>query len=517
MKGMSKTNIAGLLKRSAEKWPDKTAVVKGSAALSYRETASQSETLSACLTDIGACQGDRIGIFLAKSSDEAISIFAIAGLGAVFVVLNNKLKEEQIAHIVRDCGIKGIITSAALSSTLLDNKNISKSLEFLVIAENGVYKTLRPESENKTGITHPADKEIACIIYTSGSTGKPKGVVITHKNLFDGAEIVSEYLDCTHDDRVLSLLPFSFDYGLNQLMTTFLNGGTIVLHNFIFPDDVLRIIEKERITALAGIPTIWLSLMNAKTLKNYKFERLRYVTNSGGKIPVEYVKKMLNAFLHTKIYLMYGLTEAFRSTYLAPELVRDRPDSMGKAIPRVRISVLNKEGRECAPGEEGELVHRGALISRGYWGNEEATGARIKELPEGAEGKTPGEKAVFSGDTVKRDKEGFLYFVGRNDEMIKSSGYRISPAEIEEVLYAIDGVQGAVVFGKEDVALGQRIVGAVVFGQRGPEAGDKIIGYCARHLPDYAVPHEIFFLDEMPKTASGKIDRPLIKRTYGGD
>ena len=344
----------------------------------------------------------------------------------------------------------------------------------------------------------------------------PKGVVITHKNLTDGAEIVSEYLNCAHDDKVLSLLPFSFDYGQNQLLTTFMNGATIVLHNFVFPDDVLRIIEKEKITALAGIPTIWISLMNAKTIRNYEYRSLRYITNSGGKIPVEYIKKMIDVFRHTKIYLMYGLTEAFRSTYLPPELVNEKPDSIGKAIPRVKISVFNKEGNECRAGEEGELVHRGALISIGYWGNNEATEERIKELPIAAEDRKEKELGVFSGDLVKKDADGFLYFLGRTDEMIKSSGYRISPTEIEETLYKIDGLVAAVVFGKEDPNLGQKIVAIVSYKTEGDAAQKEIIGYCARHLPDYAVPHEVIFLGNMPKTGSGKLDRNLIKGSYGG-
>jgi acyl-CoA ligase (AMP-forming) (exosortase A-associated) len=510
MTRMSKTNIADLLKESAERWPDKTAVVKGSTALSYREIVSQRERLSACLINSGACQGDRIGIFLAKSADEALSIFALASLRAIFIVLNSNLKEDQIAHIVSDCGIKGIITSVVLSSILLNNKNISKILDFLVIAEDGVYNTKRLQNKNRTRAENPAGKEVACIIYTSGSTGKPKGIVITHKNLFDGAEIVSEYLDCIHDDRVLSLLPFSFDYGLNQLMTTFLTGGTIVLHNFIFPDDVLMVIEKEKITALAGIPTIWISLLNSPSINRYNLSSLRYITNSGGKIPVEYVERMIRVFKKTKIYLMYGLTEAFRSTYLQPELIAQKPDSIGKAIPRVKISVLNNKGKECGPGEEGELVHRGALISLGYWNNKEATDKRIRRLPAGAKNAEIKEKGVFSGDIVKRDKEGFLYFVGRNDEMIKSSGYRISPTEIEEVLYRIKGINAVVVFGVEDLMLGQKIK-AVIYQEAQKNTRIGILEYCKKNLPDYSVPHEIIFADKMPKTSSGKLDRSLIK------
>jgi acyl-CoA ligase (AMP-forming) (exosortase A-associated) len=511
---MAQKTINNFLQNSVSKWPDKIGVVKGNSSLSYRDMNKQSDLLADLLTDKGVEKGDRVGIFLEKSPEQVIAIFAVAKASATFVILNEKLKKEQISHIIADCQIKGIVTSSMMHEAVLQEAITGSSLEFLIFANNGKYSSKLLSVKEKIPAVEPPGQDVACIIYTSGSTGRPKGVVITQENLIDGAEIVSEYLHCEHEDKVLSLLPFSFDYGLNQLLTTFMNGATIVLHNFVFPDDVLRIIEKEKITALAGIPTIWISLMNAATAKNYEYRPLRYITNSGGKIPVEYVKRMIDVFKHTKIYLMYGLTEAFRSTYLPPELVGTKPDSIGKAIPRVKISVLNKEGKECKADEQGELVHRGALISLGYWGNKEATDARIKELPEGADGKIEGEKGVFSGDFVRRDTEGFLYFLGRNDEMIKSSGYRISPTEIEEVLYKIDGLTGAVVFGRDDPSLGQEIIAVVLHKDKNERVKKEIIEHCARHLPDYTVPHEIIIVDNMPKTNSGKLDRSLIKVTY---
>lgn len=506
--------INDFLQNSTSKWPDKIALVKGNFGLSYKDIDRQSDLLAVLLTDSGVKKCDRIGIYLEKSPEQVVAIFAIIKAGASFVILNEKLRKEQISHIINDCQIKCIVTSAMMYEVVLQEAILGSFLEFLIFADKGKYSSKLLSPKEKAPVVELLSQDIACIIYTSGSTGKPKGVVITHKNLVDGAEIVSEYLHCEHEDKVLSLLPFSFDYGLNQLLTTFMNGATIVLYNFVFPDDVLRVIDKEKITALAGIPTIWISLMNAKMVKNYEYRSLRYITNSGGKIPVEYVKKMIDVFKHTKINLMYGLTEAFRSTCLLPELVGVKPDSIGKAIPRVKISVLNKEGKECEVNEPGELVHRGALISLGYWGNKEATDVRIKELPEGAESKVGGEKGVFSGDLVRRDEEGFLYYLGRNDEMIKSSGYRISPTEIEEVLYKIDGLTGAVVFGWDDSSLGQKII-AVVSHQYQDECVKKeIIEHCLRHLPDYAVPHEVIIVDNMPKTSSGKLDRSLIKVTY---
>ena len=504
------------LEDSAAKWPDKVAVIKGDTKLTYEEIDRQSSFLAKLLVESGIKKGDRVGIFLEKNPDQVVSIFAAVKAGAIFVILNNKLKKDHILHIVRDCRIKGIIARETIYDAVLKSTLEETAVEFLMFADNGKYNLRKLAIKNRIPLTPPPVEHIACIIYTSGSTGMPKGVVISHQNLVDGAEIVSEYLNCKHDDKILSLLPFSFDYGLNQLLTTFMNGATIVLHNFVFPDDVLTILEKEKITGVAGIPTIWISLLNARALRERNYSSLRYLTNSGGKLPVEYVKKMADVFSHAKIFLMYGLTEAFRSTCLPPELVRMKPDSIGQAIPRVKISVLNKEGKECEAGEQGELVHRGALISLGYWDNKDATEARIKELPEGANGKIKGEKGVFSGDLVKRDDEGFMYYIGRNDEMIKSSGFRISPTEVEEVLYKIDGVTGAVVLGKEHPVLGQKIVAIISRKDQSDTAKKEILTHCALNLPDYAVPHEIIFMDDMPKTGPGKFDRSRLKVIYAG-
>ncbi|MCM8760902.1 MAG: acyl-CoA ligase (AMP-forming), exosortase A system-associated [Candidatus Omnitrophica bacterium] len=509
-------NIYKFLADSVSSWPGKKAVVKSGASFTYADIETRCQALCAELGGCGLEEGDRVGIYLDKNPDQVASIFAAAKKGAIFVILNTKLKKDQIAHIMGDCRIKIVITSKPLAHAILATSPAQLGCRSVIYAEEGKYfSTDIGSSAAKVPQAPPPAEGIACIIYTSGSTGMPKGVMVTHKNLSDGARIVSAYLDCRHDDKVLSLLPFSFDYGLNQLLTTFRNGATIVLHNYVFPDEVLGTIEKERITALAGIPTIWLGLMNATSLSKYNYESLRYITNSGGKIPVEYVKKLISSFSRSKLYLMYGLTEAFRSTYLDPALVASKPDSIGKAIPEVKISVLNKEGMECAPGEEGELIHRGALISLGYWNNKEATEKIIKPLPAGAEGKQKNEIGVFSGDIVKRDSDGFLYYIGRNDEMIKSSGYRISPAEIEEVIYSMEGISAAVVFGKEDPFLGQKIVAVVQSSGGGEAAKRRIADECSKRLPDYAVPSEIVMVDDMPKTTSGKLDRALIKEMYG--
>jgi acyl-CoA ligase (AMP-forming) (exosortase A-associated) len=384
--------------------------------------------------------------------------------------------------------------------------------------ENDVvwWQNLRQGAETKEFKSLQISDDIANIIYTSGSTGKPKGVVITHRNLIEGAEIVSSYLEITENDKIVSVLPFNFDYGLNQLTTSILKGGTLVLHKFFLANDLLRVLEKEKITGLAGMNPIWVKLFNEKyqATRQYDFSHLRYITNSGGKVPESIVRKMQSFFPQTKIYLMYGLTEAFRSTYLPPHELDKRPNSIGKAIPSVEIIVLNEKGEECKPGEVGELVHRGALITRGYWNDPEKTEKIFRKNPLLRDQSHLNETVVFSGDLVMKDEEGFLYYVSRKDSMIKTMGYRVSPTEVEESLLKLDGVVDAVVFGKE-IETGDQIVVAVVRTSSTQIDDKQIIAQCRKGLPEYMVPREIHFEKEFPKTANGKVDRSLLQKKWG--
>ena len=374
---------------------------------------------------------------------------------------------------------------------------------------------IRDILENRHFEDSQISDDVANIIYTSGSTGKPKGVVITHRNLIEGAEIVSGYLEITDEDRLVSVLPFNFDYGLNQLTSSILKGATLVLHKFFLANDLLRVLESEKITGFAGMNPIWVKIFNEKfeSSKEYDFSNLRYITNSGGKVPESIVKKIRAFFPQTKIYLMYGLTEAFRSTYLPPHEVDKRPNSIGKAIPGVEILVVNEKGEECKPGEVGELVHRGALITRGYWNDPEKTEKVFKKNPLLKDQKHLNESVVFSGDLAMKDEEGFLYFISRKDEMIKTMGYRVSPTEVEEVLIKIDGVADAVVFGKE-IDTGDQIIVAVVQTNSDISSENHIRTQSKKYLPEYMIPREIYFEKEFPKTANGKIDRSYLKKKW---
>jgi acyl-CoA ligase (AMP-forming) (exosortase A-associated) len=353
------------------------------------------------------------------------------------------------------------------------------------------------------------DTDMAAILYTSGSTGKPKGVVLSHRNMVTGAKSVASYLENRPSDRILAVLPFSFDYGFSQLSTSFVAGACCVLMDYLLPRDVLRAVERKSITGLAAVPPLWVQLA-ALAWPDSVRKHLRYITNSGGAMPGATVAALRAALPDTKVFLMYGLTEAFRSTYLPPDQVEHRPDSIGKAIPNAEILVVREDGSRCAPGEPGELVHRGSLVSLGYWNDRQKTAERFRPAP----GQDPGlvltELAVWSGDTVRTDEEGYIYFIGRRDEIIKTSGYRVSPTEIEEIVYATGLVAEAAAFGVPHAILGQAIVLAAV-AKNGAGSGDQaLLDLLKVRLPTFMLPAHVTWRDSLPRNPNGKIDRKRL-------
>jgi acyl-CoA ligase (AMP-forming) (exosortase A-associated) len=363
------------------------------------------------------------------------------------------------------------------------------------------------------------DTDMAAILYTSGSTGRPKGVVLSHRNMVAGAKSVASYLGNGPHDTLLAALPLSFDAGFSQLTTAFYSGARVVLLNYLLPRDVLRAIERERVTGLTAVPPLYIQLAQLEWPAAIG-DSLRYFANTGGRMPRETLEQLRRRVPKAQPFLMYGLTEAFRSTYLPPEEVDRRPDSIGKAIPNAEILVLREDGTECGPDEPGELVHRGALVGQGYWGDAEKTAERYRPLPPGVGGREAGlqlpEIAVFSGDTVRRDAEGFLYFVGRRDEMIKTSGYRVSPTEVEEVLYATQLVGECVAFGVDHPMLGQaiQVVATAPDGSDGVDV-DALLAACRQRMPVYMVPAGVQTLPgPLPRNPNGKIDRKLLATAW---
>jgi acyl-CoA ligase (AMP-forming) (exosortase A-associated) len=517
--------IHHMLRTSAGRFPESEALVDKERRLTFASVANHVAGLAVGLRDIGLKRGDRVGIYLETSALKALSIFAVAQAGGVFVPVNSLLFPEQVTHIANDCRMRGLITSREKLTALAPVLNNIPSLDFIVITGTGpsvevsattleLSDLLARDAGNLRDVG--IGKDLAAILYTSGSTGKPKGVMLSHEQVMAGSSIVSDYLNITSDDRIVGVLPLSFDAGLNQLMTAVQQGGTYVPMTFVFAREIVKTLLEEQITGMAGVPTLW-SLMTQPNsgLAKAPLPHLRYITNTGGRMPQTVLNTLRQTLGATRIFLMYGLTEAFRSTYLPPEELDRRPTSMGKAIPNTEILVVNDQGHACKPGETGELVHRGPTVSMGYWGQPELTARVLKPHPFLPPELGDSEKVCHSGDLVTMDEDGFLYFVGRRDNMLKSSGFRISPTEIEEVLFQSGMLREAAVIGIPDAALGHVIKAFVAARDGEPVDPASLLAFCATKMPRYMVPKAVEILDVLPKTTSGKVDYPALRRREG--
>ena len=515
--------IHDLLIRQAQGSPQRPALRSGSIELDYRSLADTVRSAAARYLELGLARGERVAVYLEKRPETVIALFGAAMAGGVFVPVNPLLKAEQVAHILTDCTVRLLVTSADrlallrpvlhhcadLRAILLVGKQPDEHLPGTIelLSWNGLENVANPLPFQPHRVI---DSDVAAILYTSGSTGRPKGVVLSHRNLVAGAVSVSSYLDNRPEDRILSVLPLSFDYGLNQLTTAFHVGACAVLMNYLLPRDVIRAVVKERITGLAAVPPLWIQLAELDWPESVG-EHLRYLTNSGGAMPTATLASLRARLPRTRPYLMYGLTEAFRSTYLPPDELDRRPGSMGKAIPNAEILVVRADGSPCAPGEPGELVHRGVHVSLGYWNDVEKTAERFKPAPGQPSGLPMPEIAVWSGDTVTMDEDGYLYFVGLRDEMIKTSGYRVSPTEVEEVVYATRQVTEAAALGVSHPVLGQAVV-LVTFAPENSDAiGAALLSACQSQLPTFMVPARVIARHEpLPRNPNGKIDRKRL-------
>jgi acyl-CoA ligase (AMP-forming) (exosortase A-associated) len=505
-----------LISSSAERNPSGRALRDGGRELSYADLAHAVAAAAAGLGATGARRFTRVAVYLPKSIETVVSFFATSMAGGIFVPVNPLLKPKQVAHILEDSGAAILVTSRDRAIALGDELAACATLETIVTVDDPPACVLQGHrcvgwgDLCSTGGSAPRtatiDEDVVSIFYTSGSTGRPKGVVLSHRNMVTGAHSVASYLGNRPDDSLLAVLPLSFDYGFSQLSTAFHSGARVVLLNYLLPADVLRAAQKERITGLAGVPPLWIQLA-ALDWPEQVTANLRYITNSGGKLPESTLRRLRQKAPAVEVFLMYGLTEAFRSTYLPPALADERPTSIGKAIPHAEILVVRPDGTECGPDEPGELVHRGALVAKGYWRDEERTRERFRPAPSRLPGVPLAEIAVWSGDVVRKDDEGYLYFVGRNDELIKTSGYRVSPTEVEEALYATHLASAAVVFGVSHPVLGQAI--AAVVEPAGDAGGDtaRLLDACRRDLPPFMVPATVIWERDLPRNPNGKLDR----------
>ena len=520
--------IHQFIAHGAQSTPDATALLYKDQSLSYAQLQHAVDATANGLLVLGIAPGERVAVYLPKQPETVFGLFGAATAGACFVPVNPLLKPRQVAYILAHCNVRVLITSGQRLTVLEEVLADCPDLHTVVVVEE---QPPEPASEpGRKVLGYPAfcrassdtaphrriDTDMAAILYTSGSTGNPKGVVLSHRNMVAGARSVVDYLGNTADDCVLAVLPLSFDAGLSQLTTAFSVGACAVLMDYLLPRDVIRAVARYRVTGLGAVPSLWNQLKGLEWPAE-AVQSLRYITNTGGAMPVPTTRALQQALPQTDIFLMYGLTEAFRSTYLAPDQVATRPESMGKAIPNAQILVVNEQGRECGPGEPGELVHRGALVAMGYWNDPEKTAQRFRPSPGRAPEIPVTELAVWSGDQVMRDADGYLYFISRKDEMIKTSGYRVSPTEVEEVVYASGLVAGAAALGLPHTTLGQAILLVATHAEDaapGQALEGVLLAHCRQELPNFMVPLAIIARDALPHNHNGKIDRRALADEY---
>lgn len=509
--------------RSAQKTPDAPALQYQNARLTYAALRHGIEKNANAFLACGVKPGDRVAVYLEKRLETVTAIYGASFCGAVFVPINPLLKAEQVAHILRDCNVRLLVSSKERLASLREVLASCPDLRTVLVIGLEAEETTGPlhlipwaaALDAPSRQTHRRiDSDVAAILYTSGSTGKPKGVVLSHRNIVAGAVSVAQYLENSAADKILSVLPLSFDYGLSQLNTAFLTGACAVLMNYLLPRDIIKAVERHAITGLAAVPPLWIQLSQLEWPATVS-EHLRYITNSGGAMPVATLKALRKTLPKTQVFLMYGLTEAFRSTYLPPQELDGRPESMGRAIPNAEILVVREDGSSCLPNEPGELVHRGPLVALGYWNDKEKTAERFKPVPQPDAALPITEMAVWSGDTVRMDEQGFLYFISRRDEMIKTSGYRVSPSEVEEVVYSSNLVAEAVAIGTPHPVLGQAIIVVATPKSNQELDSDALMAVCKQTLPAFMIPARIeAWTGSLPRNANGKIDRKLLAATY---
>ncbi len=501
------------------------AVTFKSTTVTYAELWNAAAAFAAGLRRIGLRREERVAIYLDKRIETVVSVLGTSAADGVFVPINPLLRSRQVAYILGDCGVRVLVTSAERFERLREELAACPTVQHVVVigaapeaaagCELHAWGELMGAGEGDGEAARRAiDIDMAAILYTSGSTGKPKGVVLSHRNLIAGAESVSSYLENHEQDCILAALPLSFDAGFSQLTTAFSVGAHVVLVNYLLPGEVVSLCARHGVTGLTCVPPLWLQLVD-QDWPAEATRSMRYFANTGGRMPRATLAKLRALFPAASPYLMYGLTEAFRSTYLDPAEVDRRPDSIGKAIPNAEIVVVGKDGAVCGPGEEGELVHRGALVAMGYWGDAERTAERFKPAPGSDPAITTTELAVWSGDVVTTDEDGFLYFVGRADEMIKTSGYRVSPTEIEEVAYETGLVRDAVALGIDDPRVGQQIA-LIVSPSNGRELEPgTLLAELRKQLPMYMVPKQVIVQSELPRSPNGKFDRNSLRQEIG--
>jgi len=507
--------LESFLENSAARFPDKTALVCGKQRLTYTELEQQCNRLAHALMAEGIERGDRVGVYLDNSVEAVVSVFAILKAGAVFMMVNPTTKADKFAYILNNSRAAAAILPVRAIKGLGQSLADASDLRRVIIVGNAMPEDPVPgktcvgfddllerhSSDVQTPTKRAIDVDLAALIYTSGSTGNPKGVMVTHLNMVSAATSITTYLRNVSEDIILNVLPMSFDYGLYQVLMSARIGGTLVLErSFTYPHAVMQKLVEEKATGFPLVPTISAILLQMD-LSKYDLSHLRYVSNTGAALPSEHIFQLRELFPHVQVFSMYGLTECKRVSYLPPEEIDQRPTSVGRGMPNEEVYIVDEDDQRVGPGVVGELVVRGSNVMKGYWELPEATNRMLRPGP------LPNEMVLYTGDLFRADEEGYLYFVGRKDDIIKSRGEKVSPKEVENVLYGHPEVAEAAVIGVPDEILGQAIK-AVIAPKDGCQLNDKeIMRYCASHLEDFMVPKLVEVRPALPKTGNGKIDK----------
>ncbi len=505
------TLVNHFLEQSALRLPDKVALIHQGQRLSYGEINAMAQRVAHALRKHGVERGDRIAVFMDNSIEAVVSLFGILKVGGVFMMINHTTKAEKLEYILNNSKAKGIMTQGSRTPVVTSAR--CPSLQFTIATEphDGALSAISySQIITREAFVSPLpssciDLDLASIIYTSGSTGNPKGVMLSHLNMVSAAHSITTYLENKEDDIIINVLPLTFDYGLYQILMGFRVGATVVLEkSFTYPAQVLKTMTAERVTGFPGVPTIFAMLLQMKDLSKYDLTSLRYITNTAAALPVSHIRKLRELFPQVRLYSMYGLTECKRVSYLPPAEIEKRPTSVGKGMPNEEIYIVNEAGLRVGPGEVGELVVRGSNVMLGYWEMPEATAKCLKQ------GAYPGERLLYTGDLFRMDDEGFFYFVARKDDIIKCKGEKVSPKEVENVLYSLDGIVEAAVIGVPDEIFGQAVKAFVSLEKESSLTPKDILKYCSEHLENYMIPKYIEIMDSLPKTPTGKISKKTL-------
>jgi amino acid adenylation domain-containing protein len=500
------------LEQHAQRTPDKIALLSDGRSYSYSDINTQANRLAAQLQSQSIQRGDRVAIFLENCAESVIGIFATLKAGAVFMPVNPQTKTEKLTYLLNDSEARGLISHGSFAEIVEKAVSQAPSVVALVIVEpkqagavagRAVQSFAAAVGQEASLVVPPTiDQDLASIIYTSGSTGEPKGVMVTHLNMVSAATSISTYLGLRSDDIILNVLPIAFDYGLYQVLMSSRVGATVVLQRSLaFPVKVLETMVRERVTVLPGVPTVFSMVLNLSTLSSYDLSALRMVTNTAAALSEVQIKEIRRAFPQATLFSMYGLTECKRVSYLPPDQLDIRPMSVGRGMPNEEVWLSDEDGNRLPNGGVGELVVRGSNVMRGYWRKPVETAERLKP------GVFPGEMYLYTGDIFRTDAEGYLYFVGRKDDIIKSRGEKVSPREVENVLYGIDGVLEAAVIGVPDLVLGQAVKAFLVLKPGFAHTERDIIKQCLVHLESFMAPKYVAFVESLPRTDTGKISK----------